>query len=79
MIPGVVSPVVRPKSTAVAPPVTPATPVVPVDQPQPPTPVPQAPRDRASQWVIALRDRKHLRNVMIANEIIGRPVSLRDP
>jgi len=46
--------------------------------PQPAAAVPPAKPTRSAQWAAALRDRQNVRNVMIANEIIGRPVSLRD-
>lgn len=46
-------------------------------QPKAEPPPPPAP-SRASQWAVALRDRSNIRNVIIANEIIGPPVALRN-
>jgi len=74
-----VPPVVRPVTVAAAPPVIPATPEVSEVKPKPATAVPPEPPSRSNQWATALRDRKNIRNVIIANEIIGRPVSLREP
>jgi len=74
-----VPPVVRPMTVAAAPPVIPATPVVPEEKPKPAAAVPPVPPSRSNQWATALRDRQNIRNVIIANEIIGRPVSLREP
>ena len=60
---------VMPSTAAVAeePPAKPAPAVVPTPQPS-----------RSNQWATALRDRQNIRNVIIANEIIGPPVSLRE-
>ena len=73
-----VPPVVRPITVAAEPPVMPSTPVAPAEKSKPAAAVPPAPPSRASQWAAALRDQKNVRNVIIANEIIGRPVSLRE-
>ena len=64
----------------VAPPLITAAPVIAEDKPAP-TPVaavPPAKPSRSAQWAAALRDRQNIRNVIIANEIIGKPVSLRE-
>ncbi len=37
----------------------------------------QAKPTRASRWTEALKDRSNLRNIIIAKEIIGRPIGLR--
>ena len=73
-----VPPLVQPITIAAAPPVIPSTPVVPEEKKQPAVAVPPAPPSWSSQWATALRDQKNVRNVIIANEIIGRPVSLRE-
>ena len=70
----------RPTAEA-PPPVIAATPAVAEEKPAPPPPsaaVPPAPPSRSNQWAMALRDRQNIRNVIIANEIIGKPVALRD-
>ncbi|MEI8063015.1 MAG: hypothetical protein WCH84_03020 [Verrucomicrobiota bacterium] len=46
-------------------------------EPSPVTAPPVKP-SRSNQWATALRDRQNIRNMIIANEIIGRPVSLRE-
>lgn len=75
-----VPPVVRPLTVAAVPPVIPLAPVVPEEKPKPAAAVvPPAPPSRSNQWASALRDRQNIRNVIIANEIIGRPVSVREP
>ncbi len=70
----------RPPRREVTPPVIAATPVVVAEEEKPvtPPPVAPAPPSRSNQWAMALRDRKNIRNVIISNEIIGRPVSLRE-
>lgn len=73
-----VPPVVRPVTVAAAPPVIPVTPEVPEEKPKPAAALPPVPPSRSNQWATALRDRQNIRNVIIANEIIGRPVSLRE-
>ena len=74
-----VPPLVRPITVAAAPPVIPATPVVTDEKPKPAVSVSPVPPSRSNQWATALRDRQNTRNVIVANEIIGRPVSLREP
>jgi hypothetical protein len=66
----------RPPQPKPAPPPI-APPPVPKPAAPPPAPVaakaaPEPPR-RSSPWVAALRDRQNLRNIIIANEIIGPP------
>ena len=67
-----IPPLVQPLTVAAAPP------EVPEEKPKPSAIVTPTPPSRASQWTAALRDQKNVRNVIIANEIIGRPVSLRE-
>ncbi len=69
----------RPPRREVTPPVIAATPAVVVEEEKlaPPPVTPAAP-SRSNQWAMALRERKNIRNVIIANEIIGQPVSLRE-
>ena len=70
----------RPAGEVVIPPVITANPpVVEKKTAPPPAAVPPAQPSRSHQWAIALRDSQNIRNVVIANEIIGRPVSLREP
>ncbi|MEI8314241.1 MAG: hypothetical protein WCG79_02205 [Verrucomicrobiota bacterium] len=71
----------RPIVTEVTPPIIPSTRVTAEEKPttQPPVATAQpAQPSRPNQWATALRDRQNIRNVIIANEIIGRPVSLRE-
>jgi hypothetical protein len=63
--------------TATPPPVVPPPPPKPATPPPTPAPVaakptPQ-PSRRTSPWAEAFRDRQNLRNIIIANEIIGPP------
>jgi hypothetical protein len=68
----------QPPQAKPAPP-TVAPPPLPKPAPLPPPPAPAAaksvppPPPRTSPWVEALRDQQNLRNIIIANEIIGRP------
>ena len=59
----------QPKPAAAPPPAEPAA--APVAK----TPVPEPPR-RSSPWVVALRDRQNLRNIIISAELIGPPRGL---
>ena len=73
-------PPLAPPVVEVTPPVMPSTAAVAEETPAKTTPpaVPPASPSRSNQWATALRDRQNIRNVIIANEIIGRPVSLRE-
>jgi hypothetical protein len=68
---------VQPKPASPPPIARPAPP--PAPKPAAPTPAPVAakpaptPARRASPWIEAFRDRQNLRNIIIANEIIGPP------
>jgi len=63
---------VTPPPIAHPPPPPPPKPAAPTPAPAAAKPSP-APARRASPWVEAFRDRQKLRNIIIANEIIGPP------